>query len=110
MAKRQGVHPLAHQRPQLMLHPPRVPAVLKAGGEAFDPLHPTLGLAQKQPARIGGESPALGSGDLLPGTQPLKFHPFCNTLSPSLVGILSSGKPLIKKSLPEKNRLGSLAL
>ena len=43
--KRQRVHPLPQQRPQLMFHPPRVPTVLKTGREACDQLHPPLGVA-----------------------------------------------------------------
>ena len=42
IAKRQGVHPLSQQRPQFMLHPPRVPAVFKAGGQAGDEIHAPL--------------------------------------------------------------------
>ncbi len=45
IAKRQRVHPLPQQRPQLMFHPPRVPTVLKTGREACDQLHPPLGVA-----------------------------------------------------------------
>ena len=98
MAKRQGVHPLVQQRPQLMLHPPRVPAVLKAGGQAGDELHAPLGLAQQESARIRGDRPAVGSGRHVAATQALKLHPFWDTLCTRQVGLLSSGNPLIKKS------------
>ncbi len=107
IAKRQRVHPLPHQCPQLMLHPPRVPAVLKAGGQAGDEIHAPLGLAQQESARIRGDRPAVGSGRHVPATQALKLHPFWDTLCMSQVGLLCSGNPLIKKSLPEKGRLGS---
>jgi len=80
VAQRQGIHPLPHQRAELMLDAPSIAMIGEAPGQSLDDARVSLHLAQQQAAAIGTYPPTIKTRPYTPSSQGVKFHLLIATL------------------------------
>ena len=80
VAERDAEHALPDERGDRVLDEPRVSRVAEASRKPPDQIEPSVGGAQQQPARVGGQRAAVELGHHRPAFDPSKHARFCATL------------------------------